>query len=90
VQILLGIPRGAEWAPFLFVEKKIMSSNEKSNSTRDFLKKRKEELIEELKPFKQLQKELEEVQMALDALSGIDCKGCTGGCSVCRTGTDYR
>lgn len=60
------------------------------SKTRDLLKKRQKELQAELSKLRPLQEELAEIEAALSAMEPVNCIGCYGGCSVCRTGERYR
>lgn len=58
--------------------------------TRDFLRQRKKELEEQIKPFLDLQQELREVNDALSALEEPKCGNWCQGCDICRRGPSYR
>lgn len=59
---------------------------------KQLLLSKKKELEEKIKPLLILQKELDEVNKALDALNTSkkeECDGCQG-CDICRRGPFYR
>lgn len=61
------------------------------SSFRDELLARKNKLEQQLKPYEDIVKELNEVKKALTALDPPTCDfvRCTG-CAICRCGPDYR
>jgi hypothetical protein len=59
-------------------------------SLKDTLKKRKAEILKELKAYDKLKEELSEINDALAGIAGPQCNGCSGGCDICRTGPYYR
>ncbi len=60
------------------------------SATKKLLQTRKSEILKQLEPLYKLEKELAEINMALEAIEGPQCNGCSDGCDICRTGPNYR
>ncbi len=60
---------------------------------KEILEKRQAELLDQIKPLKELEKELRQVQKALIALDDSSTGSCNKyceGCDICRRGPQYR
>lgn len=61
-----------------------------NSKTKQFLLARREELMTQLRPFKLIQEELDQVNAALISLEPKTCNNGCSGCEICRRGPDYR